>query len=222
MGISNPFEIGLNEFIAAEVPKFLGLSFWFVAAIIVIIVGWFLGVILKSIVSKVLNILKLDDWAKDHNLVGAVGGLPLSSVVGSFVKWYTFFFVFALALGFIPFKTIEVFSLTLYSMMLKLLGALVLVVLGLIVAKIIENKINQTSFKKKKVLSKAVYIITVFLATVLGLKNAGFDVALLETAFLIAIGTFMFMAAIIVGISFGLSFKDEARQLVDDMKKDLK
>jgi hypothetical protein len=190
-------------------------------AIIIICIGWIIGVILKKIVSMLLNSLKLDDWAKHHNVDKAVGGVPLSNVAGSFVKWYVVWFFLIEAMRWVQFQTIQSAMNAIAFYLPVLLGAAAIVVIGLIVSNMIKNKIDATGFKKKKTLASLMQWIIIYLAVVLGLKNAGLDVAILETAFLIALSAFVLLIAIIVGISFGMSFKSEAQELMKGVKKDM-
>jgi hypothetical protein len=190
-------------------------------AIIIICIGWIVGVILKKIVSMILNSLKLDDWAKHHNVEKAVGGVPLSNVAGSFVKWYVVLFFLIEAMRWVQFQTIQSAMNAIAFYLPVLLGAAAIVVIGLIVSNMIKNKIDATGFKKKKTLATLMQWIIIYLAVVLGLKNAGLDVSILETAFLIALSAFVLLIAIIVGISFGMSFKSEAQDLMKGIKKDM-
>ena len=57
-------------------------------ALFFVVLGWVLGNIAKKLLIEILNFAKLDDWAKEHDLRGAVGGMSLSSIGGSFLKWY--------------------------------------------------------------------------------------------------------------------------------------
>lgn len=208
--------IGTNllDYATQAIPSLL-------TAVLIIILGWFVGVILKKVVSVLLNSLKLDDWAKDHGVDKAVGGVPLSGVVGSFVKWYTVLFFLIQAANWVQLVTIQSALIEIAKYLPILLSAAAIVVVGLIVSKMVRNKIDATGFKKKKTLAALVQWIIIYLAVILGLKNAGFDVAILEMAFLIALSAFVLLIAIIVGISFGMSFKQEAQELMQGVKKDL-
>jgi hypothetical protein len=192
-----------------------------VLAVLVIIVGWFVGALLKRGTHTLLVALKVDEWTAEHGLAKAVGGVPLSLVAGSFVKWYTILIFLAEASKIVQFNTLQLMLHALAWYLPMLLQALLIVVFGLLVARFLRNKIEVTDFKKKKTIARVTEMVVVFLAVIIGANNAGINVSILETAFLIALSAFVIIVAIILGLNLGLSFRKEAKDFMADLKKDL-
>jgi len=189
-------------------------------AVILVIAGWIVGMFLKQVVAKVLQALKLDEWAARHKLKDAVGGVPLSQLVGSFVKWYVVLLFLQSAVHLIALEPLANFvGLVLVWLPFFIAGALI-VVLGLMLAKFVKDKILATNLAHKKTVGLAMELIIIYVALVMGLSNAGINVTILERAFEIAFTAFVFVFAIVLGVSFGLAFKKDAKQFVMDIKRD--
>lgn len=209
----------VNQIIATAfgVPA---LIFGLAIAALIIIVGWIIGKFLGGIVSKLLKAAQLDEWAKQHKLKEAVGGVELSVLAGAFVKWYAVLIFLTEAVAFVRMDSIRTFMNALIYYIPILLAALVIIVLGLLLAKFVRNKIEATQHKYKKTAARIAEVIIIYLSVVIGLKRVGIDVSILEYAFLIAFAAFVIVVALVLGISFGLAFKKDAKQLVNDLKRE--
>jgi len=192
-----------------------------IVAIIFIIIGALLGDAIKKLVEKVLNTAKLDEWAKEHKLKESVGGVHLSELAGTFIKWYIILIFLTQAAEFVALGSLRTFMLALVYYIPIVLAALIIVVLGLLLAKFLRNKIEATNHKYKRTIAVAVEILVIYLAAIIGLRRVGIDVSVLEQAFLIAFTAFVLVVALILGISFGLAFKNDVKALVQNLKREV-
>ncbi|MBI5553905.1 MAG: hypothetical protein HY917_04155 [Candidatus Diapherotrites archaeon] len=193
----------------------------FILAVLVVVFGWLVGLFLKRVTITILDSLQVNQWTEQHGLGKAVGGVPLSTVAGSFVKWYTILLFVVEASNIVQFSSIRLVLQAFAFYLPVFLRAALIVVFGLLFARFMRNKIEATEFKKSKTISRIAEYVIVFLAVLIGARDAGIDVSILETAFLVALGAFVLMVALIAGFSFGLSYKKEAQELISDLRKEL-
>lgn len=189
------------------------------AAVLFIIVGYVLGWIIKFIVVRLLKSAHFDDWMKEQNLSNSIGNKKLSELGGSIVKWYIFFIFLKQAVELIRLVTLNEVLGFWINFALLVIGALVVILAGLIIARYIRNAIESTKHSMKKIAGLVVEVTIVYIAVVMGIRLIGLPTGMLESAFLIAFAGFVFCISIIIGLSFGLALKDEAKIVVKEVKK---
>ena len=164
----------------------------------------------------------LDEWAREHKLRDAIAGIPLSELVGSFVKLYVILIFLAQAADFVLLGSIRTFLNALVYYIPLVIAGLIILVLGVLLAKFVRNKIEATQHKFKKAAASVIEFIIIYVALVIALKRIGIDVSLLEYAFLVAFTVFVVLIAVVIGLGVGSAFKDDAKDFVADLKKDLR
>lgn len=191
-------------------------------AVLFLIVGYIIALFAKIIVKKALNALKLDEWAAEHKLKDAVGGIELSSLAGSFVKWYIFLVFLVQATEFVGLKSVRTFMDALVYFAPLALSALIILTLGVLLSKFVRNKIEATHHKYRKTGGIIVEVLVIFVTLLVSLRTVGINVSVLENAFLLAVGAFFLILALIFGLSLGLAFKEDAKSFVDEMRKGMR
>lgn len=189
-------------------------------AIAFVIIGWFVGKFFGKIVEIVLNRAALDDWAKHYGFDKAIGGLSLSHLAGIFVKWYTVLIFLSQAAMFIQLQAISTFVSTIVFYVPALLGALIIVILGLMIGRYIRNIIEATKHKYRQPAGVVAQWLVIYVTAVIGLDTMGFNVTILVEAFKIAFTALVLIVAIVLGISFGLTFRGEMKQFWLEVKKE--
>jgi hypothetical protein len=85
----------------------------------------------------------------------------------------------------------------------------------------VEKKVSETRAKGSKIVAAiAKWAIYVFTALIV-LDQAGVQVALAQNSFMIILGGIVLMIALLIGISFGMAFRDDAKKIISDVKKKL-
>lgn len=191
-------------------------------AVLFLVLGWIVGYFAKIVVKNILNALKLDEWAAEHKLKDAVGGVELSSLAGSFAKWYIIIIFLTQATEFVQLNSFKTFMNALVFFLPVLLSALILFSLGMLFAKFVRNKLEATQHKYKRIAGKVLETLVVFVTLLMALRMIGINVSFLENAFLIAVASFFIVLSLIFGISLGLAFKDDAKVMVEEIRKGLK
>ena len=208
----------IQNLIAGVPDALVGLAI----AVIFIALGWVTGDVFKKIVAKILQMANLDEWAREHKLRDAIAGIPLSELVGSFVKLYVILIFLAQAADFVLLGSIRTFLNALVYYIPLVIAGLIILVLGVLLAKFVRNKIEATQHKFKKAAASVIEFIIIYVALVIALKRIGIDVSLLEYAFLVAFTVFVVLIAVVIGLGVGSAFKDDAKDFVADLKKDLR
>lgn len=191
-------------------------------AALFIIIGYIVGYFSKIVIKSALKSFKLDEWAKEHDFKDAVGGVELSSLVGSFVKWYVVLVFFTQATAFIQLSSIRTFMEAIVYFAPLVFFSIVILTLGILFGKFARNKVEQTQHKFKRLLGGTIEAVVVFLSLLVALRSIRVDVSILENAFLIAFASFFIVLSIVFGLTLGFAFKDEAKGLVDEIKKNLR
>lgn len=212
---------GLITELTTLIPQAIMFLWNLVIAIIILAVGWLIGNIAKQIVIKALQMANLDKWATEHKLHTAVGGMKLSHLAGAFVKWYIILIFLVQALAFIGLTRIETFGWDLAKIIPLWLISALIVIVGLLVARFIRNKIEMVQHRFKKTVAVGAEIIIVYIAIVTALDTIGIATTILVNAFTIAFTAFVLVLAIILGVSFGLAFKKDAKALVNELKREI-
>jgi hypothetical protein len=190
-----------------------------IAALIFIVVGYFLGWIVKQLVVRLLKSAHFDDWMEEQNLSSSIANKKISQLGGSIVKWYIFFVFLKQAVELVKLVTLNEVLGFWINFALLVIAALVVILAGLIIARYIRNAIEATKSSMRKIAGLVVELTIVYIAVVMGIRLIGLPTAMLESAFLIAFAGFIFSISIVIGLSFGLALKDEAKVIVKEIKK---
>ena len=91
--------------------------------------------------------------------------------------------------------------------------------IGIMAGMYLEKKVSETRARGSKIVALlgkwAIYVFTGLIV----LNQIGVKVALAEQSFVIILSGLVGMLALMLGLSFGLGFKDEAKKIISDIKK---
>lgn len=190
-----------------------------VLAIILMVVGYILGWLAKIALIKIVNYMGFDEWFGKQHLLAAIGNKSLSSIVGSILKWYIFFIFLKQSIELVNLLTLNEVLGFWISFVLLVIAALAILIIGLIFGRFARNAISATKYPLKKFIGLAVELMIVYVALVMGIRMIGLPAQLLEWTFLIAFAGIVLCASLMIGIGFGLSLKDEAKEVIKELKK---
>ena len=191
----------------------------FIAVVIIVLIGYLVAKVVKQVVIKLLQSTKIDQWMEEQHLSGAIGGSDVSVIAGSIVKWWIVAVVLQQALIVLQLSVLGGFLGAIANYTILALIGLVMAVVGLLLARYARNYIQSTSHRYRKPVAIALELGIIYIAVVLALRTLGLNVTILEDAFRIAVGAFALALAIVVGISFGLAFKEDAQGIVSELKR---
>lgn len=220
------FGEGIWQIINNLVGSFIDVVPALLLAIIIIIIGWFIGNIVKKMVIKILQSTKIDQWIDEQNLTAAIGGKEMSALIGSFAKWYIIWVSLWVAADSIKLQGLSQFVEALVFYIPQVLAALLVMMLGLLLGRYLRNALEATQYRLKRVvatLTEAVVVILsgiLALTLVIGKENVEPLVMLMKTFLDPFLWSVAIAVGIVIGISFGLGFKDEIKQFVKEIKRE--
>lgn len=206
-----------------------GLSFLptLVVGIVVLILGWVIGVGLGNLVQKILESLKVDQLADSLGLdrLSAKTGKKLSvSVFGNWVvKWFFLVATFVAAADIFGLNQVSVF---LYGQVVPYFGnviiAVAILLVGMVAANFLQGIVRHAlqagglhTSDTLALVTKWAILVFAFLAALSELRVAAGFVQDLFRAFVA-------MLAVAGGIAFGLGGKEHAKKVLDAVERDIK
>jgi len=193
-----------------------------VAAIILLIVGYIVALVLAYVVGQILDRVKFDKWILDKTRATKVfGKFQLSKFLALITKWYVFILFLPPAASLVQLRTLSAFLLAVAIWVPNVIVAVIIALIGVGVAFYVERKIIETKAKAASILAMIAKVIIYVFTLLIVLDQIGIQVAVAQTSFLIILGGVMLAIALVLGIGFGLAFKDEAKGVIKQVKKKL-
>lgn len=192
-------------------------------AIIVFVVGWLISEAIGKLVTRVLDILKLNQIFEKANwreaLEAAEIKISLTGFIGEIIKWILVIVFLAISveiLGLVQFATLLG---QLINWLPNLVIAVAIFVVAVIVAdlldRVIRASVKKIGIKYVGFLGALVRWAIYIFAVLAILLQLGVAPAIIET---IVIG-FVGMIALAFGLAFGLGGKEAAALFIDDLKR---
>ncbi len=187
-----------------------------IAAIVVLIIGYFVGLALGHVVKVVLEKIGLSKWIKNAKLTKAVGHTNVPAITGELFKWYIFIIFLQQAVMLVNLGEISSLLNTLVLWLPNLLVAIIVILIGLALAHYVEIKIVEHSKLRGLVtLTKVLKTVIVLLVVLIALRQIGVNVGILENTFLIVVAG----VALAFAIAFGAASKKDAAELMRKFRK---
>jgi len=191
-----------------------------VVALIILIIGYFLGWIIGHVVKWLLEKVGLDTAVKKAGLTKEVGHTHLPNLVGDLVKWFVFIVFLQVAVSILNLSTLSSLLDDFVRWLPNVLFAIIIFFGGVALAHYVDLKIrSHTKMRGMLVAGGVLKIVILYLALVVGLGQIGIDVGVLENAFLILLGALGLGFALALGIGFGLGLRKHSEGWVSNWKK---
>jgi hypothetical protein len=191
-----------------------------IAVILLLIVGYLVGMVLGGLLKAILQKAGLDRYVEKAALSKAIGKTHVSNVIGEILKWYVFIIFLQAAVDKIDLGSLSGVLNAFVLWLPDLILGIVIIFFGLVFAHYVEIKINENSkVKGMVVLSKIVKWFILFIIIISAFRQIGIQVDLIEDVFLIVIGALAVGIALALGIGLGLGLKKDAETLVRDFLK---
>lgn len=203
--------------------KFIGFLPNLIGALIILIVGAIIAVVLARIIRKVVNLLKVDEILEKVGMKKIFEGtgvrLDAAKLCGVLVKWFIIIVAFLAAADVLYLYQVTQFLSAILLYLPNVIVAVVILIIGIILGGFLE-KVIKGSVKIARLVSaeflgaitKWVVLVFSMIAALIQLKVAP---ELLMTFFTGLIA----MLAIAGGIAFGFGGKDEARKILESIRK---
>lgn len=194
--------------------------------IIILIIGWLLSKVVKSIVSKALKLVKIDDISEriELNKLLSKGGItyPLSDLVGVICYWLGLLITFMVA--------INAVGVTIAADLLKqvilyipnVIAALFILILGMFASTLLKNIVqtaaNNAGLNQGRLLAQVVETVVIAFAIFIALEQLQIGIRITELTISILLGS----VGLGLALAFGLGCKDIAGRFVAELVEKLK
>ena len=190
-----------------------------VAAIIILIIGYFVALGLGSLVRIILEKAGLNNYMEKHKVSSLVGHIKISNLFGEIIKWYVFIIFIQAAVDLLHLGSLSSVLTNFVLWLPNVIVAAVVIIFGVGLAHYVGIKVEEhTDMKGTKFLSRLLKIVIIFMVVVVALSQIGVDVSIIENTFLILIGALGLGIAIALGIGLGKSMNINGKQIVRDIE----
>jgi hypothetical protein len=213
--ISEPLEGFLNRFILF-LPNLI-------SAILLLIIGLFMGWLTRNILSRLLMILKIDEFSERHGINNILikGGIKdnPSSLAGRFTGWLVFFIFLIISLSSLNVPAIERLLERFFLYLPNLFVAIIILLIGYLLSDFsgraaLIASVN-TGLKASGLIGRSVKLTIFLLAATMALEQLGIGRETIIIAFAIVFGGIV----LALSIAFGLGGRDIAKEYLEKKLK---
>jgi len=215
----DPVAAGLNQALFNAVSMLPNL----VAAVILVIFGWFVGSIVARIVKKIFEFIKLEEFLKSHKVEDALGSVQISKVFVQLIKYYVIFVFLQAAVSIFGLESLSVYLDKVIDYAPKVFGGIIVVVLAALIGELVKEKILEVHEKESymRLLANGTKYLLVFMGVVMGLDTLGFPTTILTSTFITVVQAIGFAFALAVGLAFGFGGQEAAKDWIKEWRKRL-
>jgi hypothetical protein len=201
--LSRSVELMVNGFTEA-LPKMI-------LVILLLLIGWVLGKAIKKLVTKTLNLIKLDDVMERIELAPLLGQMGVKSTValiGGIAYWMIMllFILTITELLNIPILTQGVAAIIAYVP--KFLVAMIIFLLGMFIAnsikKVVYNATHSIGLSGARVIANIVYYVLFIFIAITAINQTGIDTSIITSNVTLIFGAMLLAFA----ISYGFASRD--------------
>ena len=187
------------------IPKVFGV-------IVLLLIGWLLAKLMRSIVKKVLTTIRLDQFSEKiglHKIFNEINlKVVISKLLSEFIYWLIFLMFVISASESMGMTIISNGINAIIAYLPQFLSALFIFVGGILVSNIVKKNVvsatNSIGLSGSKVIGGIVfYVLTIFI-TITALNQAGIDTSLITSNIVLVMGAIL----LAFGISYGFASRD--------------
>lgn len=195
--------------------------------LIILTIGWIISKIIKSVVTKVLVALRLDELSDRIGLDSLLDkggiGYSLSELLGVICYWLALLVSFMVAINAVGLTIAADLLNKVVLYIPNVIAAIFILILGMFAATLLRNIVqtaaNNAGISQSKFLAKVVEAIIVLFAIFLALEQLEIGIRITEMTLSIILGSI----GLGLALAFGLGCKDIAEksvsELIDKLKK---
>ncbi len=205
--------------LAGFLPTLLGV-------LIILIVGWIIAGVLKSLVIKVLKLIQLDSASEKAGVGDALrrGGIrqTLSELIGTLIYWFVMLLVFMSALNVLEMTVVASLLDKVILYIPNVIAAIFILALGIffssMIGTIVRTASSNAGISQAKGLGQLTQVFIMIFVVIMTLQQLGIEASILNLAISIVLASIGLALAIAVG--FGS--KDLAGKMMQDLVNKVK
>lgn len=174
-----------------------------IGAILLLLIGWILGRITRSIVREILKRFKADDYFKLGKKLG------VSETISVGVSWIIYLAFIGATVDFLKIPTLSMFFNNIIDFIAGLLGGMIILIIGYAIAGYIQKQVMTTKTVYSEILAQTIFFFALIITIEMALRVVGLPTELLDSIVKIMVAAIGFGVA----IALGLGLKDTVSQL---------
>lgn len=194
--------------------------------LLILIVGWVISKAIKSVVTKLLKVLRLDELSKRIELssILAKGGITatFSELVGIICYWLALLITVVLAINSLGLTIAADLLSRIVLYIPNVIAAIFILILGMFVAKVLTNIVKTTAantgLSQANLLSKIVEVVVMIFAIAIALEQLGIHANIVAYAINIVLASL----GLGLALAFGFGCKDIAGKVTADFIEKMK
>ncbi|MDO8662496.1 MAG: hypothetical protein Q7K98_04655 [Candidatus Omnitrophota bacterium] len=194
--------------------------------LIILIIGWLISKVIRTIVTKGLRAVKLDELSDRIELEALLekGGIgySFSELIGIICYWLALLVTFMVAINSIGLTIAADLLNKVVLYIPNVIAAIFILILGMFAATILKNIVltaaNNAGISQGKLLAKTVEVIIALFAIFVALEQLNIGIRITELTLAIALGTI----GLGLSLAFGLGCREIAGKFVADFVEKLK
>jgi len=194
--------------------------------IIILLIGWLLSKVIRSVVSKTLKTAKINELSSRIELDKLLnkGGITytLSDLIGGVCYWLGLLITFMVAVNSIGLTIAADLLNKVVLYIPNVIAALFILILGMFVSTLLKNIVqtaaNNAGLNQGKLLAQVVETVVIAFAIFVGLEQLQIGIQITELTIAIILGSL----GLGLALAFGLGCKDIAGKFVAELTERLK
>jgi len=194
--------------------------------IIILIIGWAIAKVIKTLVTKLLRAIKLDQLSDriDLDNMLAKGGISysLSELIGVICYWLALLITFVVAINAIGLTMAADLLNKIVLYVPNIIAAVFILILGMFLATLLSNIVktaaNNAGLSQAKLLGKVVEVVVIIFTIAVALEQLGIAAKIIELIISIVLASI----GLSVALAFGLGCRDMAAKFISDLVDSVK
>lgn len=210
---------GLNQSVTSLVGALPNLVF----AVVLVVIGWFVGNFVAMVLKKVLQLIKFEPFLEAHRVEDALGNVKVSNVFVQLFKYFVIILFVQQAVAMLALGSLSEFLGKVIDYAPKLIGGIMVVVVAAIVGELAKEKVMEVHEKEDymKLLGTGIKYIVVFMGIVMGLDTLGFPTTIITATFVSMVQALGLALGLAVGLAFGFGGQEAAKDWIKEWRKRL-
>lgn len=196
-----------------------------IAAIFIFLVGVVIAIIVRNILIRVLNAIRLEKYLANtgipESLKRADSSLSVTKLMAELVRWFVILVFLIPSFNQLGLGAVNDVIKAMLSYIPNVVVAVIIVTVGLVFAKIARDFVTATASSLGKQTARTVGQIARWAIIVFALLAALAQLGVAQDLIRILFTGFVAMVAIAGGLSFGLGGKDTAESILKKMREEL-
>lgn len=195
------------------------------AAIVIVLVGWGIGVLFGRVVSQIVKSIKIDEALRRAGVEDFLnkGGLNLNSgaFLGGLVRWFVILVFLIAALDVLKLSQVTTFLRDILNYLPQVIVAVLILVVAAVVSDVMKRIVMSSAMTTG--IASAGFLATItkwaiwIFAILVALSQLGIAVGFIQTIF-----TGLVVALSLgLGLSFGLGGQEAASKVIDRISKEM-